>query len=51
MFRILIFVVLLAAAVDYFVYDGRYLTGASQYVQRVGWSINYEVKRILERGR
>jgi hypothetical protein len=51
MFRMLIFVMLLAAAVDYFEYDSRHLTGASQYIQRIGWSINYEVARILERGR
>jgi hypothetical protein len=51
MFRMLIFLVLLAVAVDYFVYDSRYLTGASQYVQRVGWSLNHQVVKILDRGR
>jgi hypothetical protein len=51
MFRVLIFLLLLAVAVDYFVYDGKYFADTGQYIQKVGRSINYEVAKYLDRGR
>jgi hypothetical protein len=49
--RVLLFVVIVGLAIDYFVFDLRYMTSAGVYLQRISRDINAEVTRLLERGR
>jgi hypothetical protein len=51
MLRILAVVVILPAAIDYFAFDSQHVAAVGQYIQKVGWTIQFEVARILERGR
>jgi hypothetical protein len=49
--RVLLFVLIVGIAIDYFVFDLQYVTSAGVYLQKIGRNINADVARILERGR
>ena len=47
----LLAILILAVAIDYFMFDGQYAANTSRYVQQIGRQLNGEVVRLLERGR
>lgn len=49
--RVLLFVVIVGVAIDYFVFDMQYERGAGVYLQKISRDIRGEVTRYLERGR